>query len=95
VHFAQTEDIWLKSASEGKSGISLIEEGCKEASHLTKKADQKEATEKLVRMISDEALIIPLWKEPVGIMHQNYVHTMFNLRGFIHWASYDDWMEKH
>jgi hypothetical protein len=46
-------------------------------------------------MISDEALIIPLWKEPVGIMHQNYVHTMFNLRGFIHWASYDDWMEKH
>jgi ABC-type transport system substrate-binding protein len=70
-------------------------EGCKEASHYTKKRDQKKATEKLVRMISDEALIIPLWKEPVGIMHQNYVHTMFDLRGFIHWASYDDWMEKH
>jgi hypothetical protein len=26
LHFAKTEDIWLKSASEGKSGISLITE---------------------------------------------------------------------
>jgi hypothetical protein len=26
LHCAQTEDIWLKSASEGKSGVSLITE---------------------------------------------------------------------
>ncbi len=26
LHFAQTEDIWLKSASEGKSGVSLSTE---------------------------------------------------------------------
>jgi hypothetical protein len=25
-HFAQTEDIWLKSTSEGKSGVSRITE---------------------------------------------------------------------
>ena len=68
---------------------------CKQASLYTNKADQKKATEKLVRMISDEALIIPLWKEPVAVMKQNYVHTMYYMRGFIHWASYDDWMEKH
>ncbi len=24
LHFAQTEDIWLKSALEGKSGVSLV-----------------------------------------------------------------------
>ena len=68
---------------------------CKQASLYPKESDQKKATEKIVKMISDEALIIPLWKEPVGVMYQNYVHTTYYRKGFIHWASYNDWMEKH
>jgi hypothetical protein len=57
-----------------------------------KESDQKKATEKIVRMMADQALVVPLWKAPVGIRHQSYVHTSYDLTGFILWASYHDWM---
>ncbi len=68
---------------------------CREASKYTDKADQKKATEKIVRMISDEALMIPLWCEPAAVMYHPWLHSTYGKNGFIHWASYDDWMEKH
>ncbi len=68
---------------------------CKEAVKLSKEADQKEATRKIVRMIADEAFIIPLWNIPGAVMVQPYVHTTFLHNGLINWAIADDWMENH
>ena len=68
----------------GISVLCLVPAGFAQTPQRGGKADQKKATEKLVKMISDEALIIPLWKEPVAVMTQNYVHTIYHMRGFIH-----------
>jgi peptide/nickel transport system substrate-binding protein len=67
---------------------------CKEAVKATKPADQKEYTKKLVRMIADEALMIPLWNSPGAFLHQPYVHSDYFKNGFINWTVADDWMDK-
>ncbi len=58
-------------------------------------ADQKAATEKMVRMVADQALVIPLYYVPFAYMTQPWAHVHYLEDGFIRWRTYDDWVEKH
>jgi peptide/nickel transport system substrate-binding protein len=67
----------------------------KESITYSDEASQKAITKKLVRLIADEACIIPLWNAPAAYMVQPYVHCTYLDEGLIRWRTYDDWMEKH
>jgi ABC-type transport system substrate-binding protein len=67
----------------------------KESITYSKEADQMAVTKKLVRLMADEACMIPLWKAPTAYMVQPYVHSTYLDAGVIAWSIYDDWMEKH
>jgi ABC-type transport system substrate-binding protein len=62
---------------------------------MSRAADQKEATRKMVRMIADRALVVPLVHAPTAVVVQPWVHTSFLKNGLGYWAVYSDWMEKH
>jgi peptide/nickel transport system substrate-binding protein len=67
----------------------------KESITYSKEADQIAVTKKLVRLMADEACMIPLWKAPTAYMVQPYVHSTYLDAGVIAWSIFDDWMEKH
>lgn len=67
----------------------------KESITYTKEADQAAITKKLVRMLADEADMIPLYNIPAAYMTQPYVHSNYLKEGLIRWRTFDDWMEKH
>jgi ABC-type transport system substrate-binding protein len=67
----------------------------KESITYGKEADQMAITKKLIRLIADEACIIPLWNAPAAYMVQPYVHSHYLDEGLIRWRTFDDWMEKH
>jgi peptide/nickel transport system substrate-binding protein len=67
----------------------------KESLKYNKEADQKSVTKKLVRMMADEANVIPLYYVPAAYLTQPYVHSNYYKEGFIRWRTADDWMEKH
>ncbi len=60
----------------------------------TKEADQKAVTKKLVRMLADEADVIPLYNVPAAYLTQPYVHCNYYKEGLIRWRTFDDWMDK-
>lgn len=56
---------------------------------------QKAETKKLVRMLADEADVIPLYYVPAAYLTQPYVHCNYYKEGLIRWRTADDWMSKH
>jgi peptide/nickel transport system substrate-binding protein len=66
----------------------------KQSIKYMKVADQKEAARKLTRMISDEALVIPLVYSPSAVIAQPWAHTTFYLNGVMRWTCFADWLEK-
>lgn len=68
---------------------------CVKALKYTKVDEQKTVTKKLVKMIADQALIIPVYFVPVAYNVQPWVHMDYYKNGFPWWTSHDDWMEKH
>jgi ABC-type transport system substrate-binding protein len=56
---------------------------------------QKAITKQMVRLIADEALMIPLFNNTAAYIIQPWVHTDYLQTGFIRWKLYDAWMEKH
>ena len=66
----------------------------RESITYTKEADQKAATKKLVRLLADEADVIPIYNIPAAYMTQPYVHSNYLKEGLIRWRTFDDWMEK-
>jgi peptide/nickel transport system substrate-binding protein len=58
-------------------------------------ADQKTATVNIVKYMTDEARIVPLYDTPSAVMVQKYVHTDQFSQGFIRWQSENVWMDKH
>jgi hypothetical protein len=56
---------------------------------------QKEITGKLVRLMADEALVIPMYRAPNAYMIQPWVHTTFLTESNVTRRAYDDWMDKH
>jgi peptide/nickel transport system substrate-binding protein len=67
----------------------------KEAQKLTNLKDQQAATRKLVRNITDNALVIPVYDPPVASMEQPWVHSTQYEQGFVRWQTEEIWMEKH
>ena len=65
-----------------------------EAISFTDEADQIAVTKKLVRMLADEADIVPVFAMPASYIVQPYVHCSF-MREPVRWRTYDDWMDKH
>lgn len=67
----------------------------KAAQKLTKIKDQEAATKKLVRAITDNALVIPVYDPPAAVMEQPWLHTTRYEQGFVRWQMEEAWMEKH
>jgi ABC-type transport system substrate-binding protein len=57
--------------------------------------EQKEITKKLVRLMADEALVIPMYRAPNAYMIQTWVHTTFLKESNVTRRICDDWMEAH
>ena len=68
---------------------------CNKAQTYRKAEDQKGAAQKLVRMVADDALIIPLYFVPAAYNVQPWVHMDYYRNGFPWWKVAENWMEKH
>ena len=67
----------------------------KEAQKLTKPKDQEAVTKKLVRYITDNALVIPVFDPPGMVIQQPWVHSTQYEQGFVRWQTEEVWMDKH
>jgi ABC-type oligopeptide transport system substrate-binding subunit len=67
----------------------------KEAQRLTDIKKQAAITQKLMRNITDNALVIPVYDPPAAVMQQPWVHSTQYEQGFVRWQSEEVWMEKH
>ncbi len=68
---------------------------CSKAQTYRKAEDQKAAARKLVRIVADDALIIPVYFVPVAYNVQPWVHMDYYRNGFPWWKIAENWMEKH
>jgi hypothetical protein len=57
--------------------------------------DQAAWCGKLMRYLTDNAKIIPVYAYPVYAMQQPYVHSSEYTQGFTRWDIYEIWMDKH
>ncbi len=58
--------------------------------------DQIENTGKIVAMLNEQALMIPVFHYPAGIVIQDYVHTEYPMEGgFVAWSWGTTWMDPH
>jgi hypothetical protein len=46
-------------------------------------------------MMADQALMIPVYSSPAGLIMAKYVHTEYPLAGFIRWDWANFWMDAH
>jgi peptide/nickel transport system substrate-binding protein len=67
----------------------------KQAQKLTNAKDQEAITKKLMRNITDNALVIPIFDPPAAAMQQPWVHSPRYEEGFVRWQTEEVWMEKH
>jgi ABC-type transport system substrate-binding protein len=67
----------------------------KEAMKLTTLKEQETVTRKLVRYITDNALVIPIINIPAAVMQQPWVHSTYAEQGLTRWQTEDVRMEKH
>jgi ABC-type transport system substrate-binding protein len=66
-----------------------------EAKKLTDIKAQQEITKKIVKYMTDEARIIPVYDVPAASIVAPYVHTTQLSQGFVRWQTEEVWMEKH
>ena len=59
----------------------------KQAQKLIKIKDQETITKKLMRHLTDNALIIPVFDPPMAVMHQPWLHTTRYEQGFVRWQT--------
>jgi ABC-type transport system substrate-binding protein len=67
----------------------------KAAQKLMKVKDQQAATKKLIRNITDNAMVIPVFESPGAAMQQPWVHSNQYEQGFVRWQTEEVWMDKH
>ena len=65
------------------------------AQSLTDIKEQEKVTQDCVRLITDNALVIPIFDPPAAVMQQPWVHSTRYEQGFVRWQSEEVWMEKH
>ncbi|MGD0661148.1 MAG: ABC transporter substrate-binding protein [Syntrophorhabdales bacterium] len=66
-----------------------------QAQKLTNIKDQAAVTKKLMRYITDNALVIPVYDPPAAAMEQPWVHSTQYEQGFVRWQTEEAWMDKH
>lgn len=57
-------------------------------------AEQKAATEKIVKEITDEVMVIPVYHYPASIIIKPYVHTTYPKTSLSKWDFSTTWMDK-
>lgn len=67
----------------------------KQAQKLTDVKEQEKITGKLVRLITDDAMVIPVFDPPAATIQQPWVHSTQYEQGFVRWQMEEIWMEKH
>jgi peptide/nickel transport system substrate-binding protein len=67
----------------------------KQAQKLIKIKDQEAITKKLMRNITDNALVIPVFDPPAAAMEQPWLYSTRYEQGFVRWQMEETWMEKH
>ncbi len=67
----------------------------KEAQKLLKVKDQQAITKKLIRNITDNAMVIPVFENAGAAIQQPWVHSTEYEQGFVRWQTEEVWMEKH
>jgi peptide/nickel transport system substrate-binding protein len=59
-------------------------------------AEQEAKTGDIVAMINEQALMVPVFHYPNGIVIQKYVHTEYPMEGgFVRWSFNTTWMDAH
>lgn len=66
-----------------------------EANAISDIPGQKAMTQKLVRYLTDNAMIIPVFWAPLTTVTALYLHTDWLSRGGVCWHSEETWMEPH
>ena len=66
-----------------------------EAQLIKDPAGQADMTTKVMRYLTDNALIIPVYGTPAYVMQQPYVHSSQYTQGFTRWDTYEIWMDPH
>jgi peptide/nickel transport system substrate-binding protein len=66
-----------------------------EAQLIIDPKDQAVMTGKLMRYLTDNAMVIPVYGSPAYVMQQPYVHSTQSTQGFTRWDTYEVWMDKH
>lgn len=67
----------------------------KQAMKLGSVKEQEGMTRKLVRYLTDNAFVIPLYNMPAAAMEQPWVHQPYPEYGVGRWPTEEIWMEKH
>jgi peptide/nickel transport system substrate-binding protein len=62
---------------------------------LTNSSEQRETTRQLIRMMSDEALVIPLYLAPIVIVHRPWVHTNWLKIQMVTRYTGEEWIDSH
>lgn len=67
----------------------------KQAQKLTSIKDQAAITGKLMRVITDNALVIPIYDASMAAIQQPWVHSTQYEQGFVRFQTEEVWMDKH
>jgi ABC-type transport system substrate-binding protein len=68
---------------------------CKDSRTYPDKAGQEAATNKIIRWVADQSLIIPLYVSPAAYIIQPYVHTTYLQQTSFTFYFAKFWMDKH
>jgi hypothetical protein len=66
-----------------------------EAHKIQSPKDQEVMTKKLIRQITDNVMVVPVFSVPGAVMQQPWVHSTQFDQGFNRWQTEEVWMEKH
>jgi peptide/nickel transport system substrate-binding protein len=67
----------------------------KKAQSVISLKDQERMCKEVMRYITDNALVIPVYDAPAATMLQPWVHSTQYETGFTRWETHEVWMEKH
>lgn len=70
-------------------------EMCEEAYKAYDVESQQAMTKKLVRLMADECLVIPVYHVPSAYMVQPWAHTTFLREHMVARQTYNEWLEEH
>ena len=62
---------------------------------LESEEEQIAMTKKIVRIMADECLVIPLYLSPSAYIIQPYVHTTFLKKQMVARYTEEEWMDEH